>query len=105
MMGVGPQDVVERASTHDMWVTRRRFVSRIHALLDASTEEQVACFTEKTFGEDHDELVKNRASAYLRLMVSQYRDASVPLLLALQQNQAPHPQTFSLIASDGTCLP
>ena len=32
MMGVGPQDVVQRASTYDMWVTRRRFVSRIHAL-------------------------------------------------------------------------
>jgi hypothetical protein len=101
-MGVGPQDYVERASTYDMWVTRRRFVSRIHALLDASTDEQVTWITEKNFGADRDELVKSRASAYLRLMVSEYRNASVPLLL---ENQHPHPRTFSLISSDGTCLP
>ena len=38
-------------------------------------------------------------------MGSTYTKASVPLLLALQQSQHPVPRTFSLISSDGTCLP
>lgn len=38
-------------------------------------------------------------------MGSSYPKASVPLLLALQQSQHPVPRTFSLISSDGTCLP
>jgi hypothetical protein len=38
-------------------------------------------------------------------MGSTYPNASVPLLLALQQSQHPVPRTFSLISSAGTCLP
>jgi hypothetical protein len=107
MMGVGPQDVVERTSTYDVWVTRRRFVSRIHALLDASTEDQVTWFTATNFGADHDEHVKSRSSAYLRMITVEHAKAQVPLLLALQDSQ-PQPgqrRTFSLICSQGTCLP
>ena len=109
MMGVGPQDVVARASTYEVWVTRRRFVSRIHALLDASTDEQFEWFTETNFGAaaDHDEDKKRRSSAYLRLISVEHAKALVPLLLALQSSQ-PQPgprRTFSLISSHGTCLP
>jgi hypothetical protein len=38
-------------------------------------------------------------------MASEYPNASVPLLLALQQSPLTVPRTFVLISSDGTCLP
>jgi hypothetical protein len=106
MMGVAAHDVVQRASTYEVWITRRRFVSRIHALLDASTEEQFEWFANTNFGAA-DERFISRSSAYLRMVSVEHANAQVPLLLALQNSQ-PQPgprRTFSLISSQGTCLP
>jgi hypothetical protein len=60
-MGVGTDDVVERSSTFDTWVARRRFVTRIHALLDAQ-ELESACegFMHTHFGEQPDVQVSHR---------------------------------------------
>ncbi len=64
-MGVGAHDVVERSSTYDTWVVRRRFVARIRALLDAQELESAwQGFMDTSFGEQHDVQVAHRYALF-----------------------------------------
>jgi hypothetical protein len=119
-MGVG-SDAVVRASTYDKWVARRNFQRRIYALLDSLEDDAPALtgFMENRFGASRPRQDSNRylfflllitpsrnsrSFAYVQLIKSNYTDASLPLLLALQQSQHPPHRSFALLSSAGTYL-